>query len=189
MKDILIQITRELKRVGHLIGQEFELPPKTAHVLKTLRESRVSIKNKARNSQQNHLGWHVYGHKHSYDNLAVIHPILIEELAEIHNVPVGMVSALTIRIRDEPALMKGYVTSISPLVLNKMYYPLQLPTPNMDEIAHITPMLARAAWTGAQEGWWDAEDLLSLPPMLGISTEDAVAMIADADTEASVTLA
>tara|TARA_B100001094_G_scaffold329920_1_gene393845 strand:+ start:6161 stop:6730 length:570 start_codon:yes stop_codon:yes gene_type:complete len=189
MKDILIQITRELQRVGHLIGQQFQIPPKTAHLLETLRASRVSISNKARDSQQNHLGWHAYGHMHSYDNLAIVHPILIQELAEIHNVPVGLVSALTIRIRDEPALMKGYVTSISPLVLNEMNYPLELPTPNMDEIAFITPMLARAAWAGAQEGWWDAEALLSLPPMFGVSAEDAVEMMANADTEASVTLA
>ena len=184
-----MQITRELQRIGHVIGQQFQLPPKTAHVLETLRASRVNVNNIARNSQQNHLGWHAYGHMHIYDNLEIVHPILIQELAEIHNVPVGMVSALTIRIRDEPALMKGYVTNISPLVLNKMNYPLELPAFNMDEIAYSTPMLVRAAWAGAEEGWWDAEDLLSLPPMYGVSTEDAVAMLADANTEPSVTLA
>lgn len=189
MKEILIQITRELQRVGHLIGQQFDLPPKTANILETLRLSRVEIANMARVSQQNHLGWHAYGHTHSYDGLAIVHPILIQELAEIHDVPVALVSALSIRIRDEPALMRGYVTGLAPLVLNEMNYPVQLPTTNMNDIAYITPMLARAAWAGAEKGWWDAEDLLTLPPMFGVSAEDAIEMMANANTEPSVTLA
>ena len=81
------------------------------------------------------------------------------------------------------------MTGLAPLVLNEMNYPVQLPTTNMNDIAYITPMLARAAWAGAEKGWWDAEDLLTLPPMFGVSAEDAIEMMANANTEPSVTLA
>ena len=51
------------------------------------------------------------------------------------------------------------------------------------------PAMVRAAWAGASHGWWDAEKLLSLPPMFGIDQETAMGMMTNAMGEPSVTLA
>ena len=196
-REIYDTVSREIARLGDLIGggyaakddmvKEFDLPPKTASILRELRASRVEAFNRARAEQQNHLGWHAYGAMHGYDALAIIHPVLIAELAEIHNEPIGLVSALRIRIRDEPALMKGYILGASPLLLTKEA--LAMGTMS-GEVGYCTPAMVRAAWAGASLGWWDAEELLMhLPPMYGVDQETAMAMMTDADVEPSVTLA
>ena len=203
-REIYDKVSREIARLGDLIGggagqgcedddftqpraKDFDLPPKTASILRELRASRVEAFNRARAEQQNHLGWHAYGAMHGYDALAIIHPVLIAELAEIHDEPIGLVSALRIRIRDEPALMKGYILGASPLLLTKEALAMSTMS---GEVEYCTPAMVRAAWAGASLGWWDAEELLMhLPPMYGVDQETAMAMMTDADVEPSVTLA
>ena len=70
-QEIYDTVSREIARLGDLIGggyaakddmvKEFDLPPKTASILRELRASRVEAFNRARAEQQNHLGWHAYG--------------------------------------------------------------------------------------------------------------------------------
>ena len=199
-QNLCMRISEEITKVADLIGggyaakderaKEFDLPPKTASILRELRSSRVETFNRGRAEQQNHLGWHVYGAMHGYDALGIIHPVLIAELAEIHDVHIGLVSALSIRIRDEPALMKGYILGASPLLLTKEGLPMHYSDVDVVDVGYSTPAMVRAAWAGASMGWWDAEVLLRyLPPMYGVDQETAMAMMTDAYVEPSVTLA
>lgn len=198
--DLYPFIVAEMHRAAHIIqgvdGKDFNLPPKTSEILTELRSSRVKTFNLARVEQQSHLGWHAYGAMHGYDALGIVHPVLIAELAEMHGIPLGIVSALRIRIRDEPAFMKGYILGPSPLLLDSSALPLDhqvvLNLLNKGEngvIAYSTPAMVRAAWTGANHDWWDAEQLLSLPPMFGIDQETAMGMMTNAMGEPSATLA
>jgi hypothetical protein len=110
----------------------------------------------------------------------------------------GILSALVIGYRDEPALMKGYIKGMYPLfvsaptgniVEHSMKRPPELHLHWDSTVTHSTPALVRAAWAGAEEGWWDAEQLMYLPKVYGISDEDAQRLMADAMQEPSVTLA
>ena len=198
--DLYPFIVAEINRAAHVIqgvdGKDFDLPPKTSEILTELRSSRVKMFNLARAEQQSHLGWHAYGAMHGYDALGIVHPVLIAELAEMHDIPLGIVSALRIRIRDEPAFMKGYILGPSPLLLDSSAIPISheavlnlLNSTQSGVISHSTPAMVRAAWAGASNGWWDAEKLLLLPPMFGIDQETAMGMMTNAMGEPSVTLA
>ena len=183
------QALREMARVIELIGREFDLPPKTASVLSELRAARMKCKKLALRNE-NHLGWYMFGGENGGTSVDNILPLLVSELSEIYEEPMGILSALAFSYRDEPALMKGYIRGVQPLFVSA-------PTGNIVELSmnwdstvtHSAPALLRAAWAGAEEGWWDAEQLMYLPKVYGISDEDAQRLMADAMQEPSVTLA
>jgi hypothetical protein len=190
-------VAREIARVIELIGREFDLPPKTASILSELRAARMKCKKLAL-TNENHLGWYTFGQENGGISIDNILPLLISELSEIHEEPMGILSALVIGYRDEPALMKGYIKGMYPLfvsaptgniVEHSMKRPPELHLKWDSTVTHSTPALVRAAWAGAEEGWWDAEQLMYLPKVYGISDEDAQRLMADAMQEPSVTLA
>lgn len=190
-------VSREIARVIELIGTEFDLPPKTASILSELRAARMKCKKLAL-TNENHLGWHTFGQENGGTSIDNILPLLISELSEIHEEPMGILSALVIGYRDEPALMKGYIKGMYPLFVSAptgnivehgMKRPPELHLHWDSTVTHSTPALVRAAWAGAEEGWWDAEQLMYLPKVYGISDEDAQRLMADAMQEPSVTLA
>jgi len=190
-------VAREIARVIELIGREFDLPPKTASILSELRAARMKCKKLAF-TNENHLGWYTFGQENGGISIDNILPLLISELSEIHEEPMGILSALVIGYRDEPALMKGYIKGMYPLFVSAptgnivehgMKRPPELHLHWDSTVTHSTPALVRAAWAGAEEGWWDAEQLMYLPKVYGISDEDAQRLMADTMQEPSVTLA
>ena len=78
----------------------------------------------------------------------LMHWMLVREIAEQFSVPVSFVLALDLIPTAEPARMAVYNRGPVPLI----------------EDGKGTPALYRAAYEGADAGYWDAELLLLLPP-------------------------
>ena len=146
-------VAREIARVIELIGREFDLPPKTASILSELRAARMKCKKLAF-TNENHLGWYTFGQENGGISIDNILPLLISELSEIHEEPMGILSALVIGYRDEPALMKGYIKGMYPLFVSAptgnivehgMKRPPELHLHWDSTVTHSTPALVRAA--------------------------------------------
>tara|TARA_R110002020_G_scaffold168349_4_gene357091 strand:- start:5717 stop:6058 length:342 start_codon:yes stop_codon:yes gene_type:complete len=104
--------------------------------------------------------------------------MLIEELSEIYDTPIGIFSGLQLQMRSDPAMMKVYNRGPAPFFVDKQ----GKPTFDRQGAARTTPEYLRVAWDGSLENMWDAEDLLTVPRIYGLTDEGAEFMMQNVKT-------
>jgi hypothetical protein len=169
-------ILATLSLVSENLGDEFDIPPKTAALITSLRQAKARLRLRIDDSLHLHLGWHILG------NVNVINSniwyTLIEELSEIYDTPIGIFSALQLSIRSDPSFMKVRNGGPSPFFVDSKGNP----TYDRKGADRTTPEYLRCAWDGSLENMWDAEDLLTVPRIYGLTDEGAEYMMQNAKT-------
>jgi len=167
-------ILASLKLVSDGLGSEFDIPPKTAALIATMRASKASLRLRVDDSLHQHLGWHILGSENVINQN--IWYMLIEELSEIYETPIGILSALQLIIRSDPSYMRVRNRGPAPFFVDING------KPTFDRaVAHrTTPEYLRCAWDGSLEHMWDAEDLLTVPRIFGLTDEGALYMMKNA---------
>ena len=173
------QIFRLLDKTSERLGTSFDIPPKTASVIKALRESRARLTLRVDDSLHQHLGWHSIGQE-SIVGINIWY-MLIEELAEIYEIPVSVLSALRLSLRSDPSFMA--VTNRGPAAFfvdnhNQLTWDRTVAT-------YVTPEYLRVAWDLAmtdENESYNVEDLLTLPRIYGLTDAGSRVMMSQVKT-------
>ena len=174
-----IQIFRLLDKTSERLGTSFDIPPKTASVIKALRQSKARLSLRVDDSLHQHLGWHSIGQ----ESILGINTwyMLIEELAEIYEIPVSVLSALQLSFRSDPSFMT--VTNRGPAAFfvdnhNQLTW-------DRRHASYVTPEYLRVAWDLAmtdENESYNVEDLLTLPRIYGLTDAGSQVMMTQVKT-------
>ena len=179
MTDTLAKIKDTLQTLSNELGRSFPIPPKTAAMLSERRKSLVHLRHVADDSRLQHFGWVMVNGEVSTHmtqaggGLTQLDMFMLwEELAEIHDLPMAFFSALGLSIRYEPGIMKVYNRGIFYFFVNESGQP----SLNPNDAVLSTPAFLRVAYDGAEAGYWDMEDVITMPPCAQIPMEMALEM-------------
>ena len=167
-------ILASLKLISDGLGSEFDIPPKTAALITSLRASKARLALRVDDSLHQHLGWHALGSENVIGRN--IWYMLIEELSEIYDTPIGLLSALKLNIRSDPSFMRVRNGGPAPFYVDSSGNP----TYDRKAANRTMPEYLRAAWHGGMENMWDTEDLLTVPRIVGLTDEGAEYMMENA---------
>ena len=159
-----------LTLISETLGSEFDIPPKTAAAITTLRESQARMRLRVDDSLHQHLGWHIL--------LPTLTPVvdttlwhmLVTELAEIYETSMA---ALQLQMRSDPSFMRVRNGGPAPFFVDKN----GKPTFDRSDAERTTPEYLRIAWAGGMDGLWEVEDVLSVPRIYGLTDEGAAHMM------------
>jgi len=146
------EVGRRLHELAKFMGNPIAIPPITAELVRDRRKTLISLDDLHERWGLTHTGWTEYVAPANL--VGVSDPITLhalhKELAQIYDTPISIVAGLEYVIRHEPAYFDVFVKGMYPL---------------MHE-GKGTPSLYRIAHECAALGYWDAEELLMLPPPL-----------------------
>tara|TARA_R100000152_G_C6674262_1_gene109777 strand:- start:55 stop:585 length:531 start_codon:yes stop_codon:yes gene_type:complete len=149
---IVKSIDMALSRVKKTLGNPFPIPPKTAEAIRDRRKSLLHLDDLHGKYGMTHTGWTEFIAPANL--VGVVDPVILHmmhvELSEMHNLPISLIAGLEYAVAHEPAKMNVYIKGAFAL---------------MHE-GKGTPSLYRIAHEGAEDGMWEAEELLLLPPPL-----------------------
>lgn len=182
-------ITNRLREFSDLLGEYYSLPPRTADIIVQRRQAFIRLENAANDNLTRHTGWGEILAPASDENIydAYTYLILCEELAETFGVPISFPMALKLSVSTEPARMYVHNSGVRNLVVHPRPMPkalgeiadalgIEIP-PQNDAGCRSTPALCRVAWEGAEHGYWETEDVLTLPQPLVPFTPEMLEMI------------
>lgn len=149
---IVKEATRRMQHLMEWMGNPMKIPHNTAQIVRDRRKALISLDDLHHKWGMTHTGWTEYiapAEMVGVNDPITLH-VLHKELASMYSTPISIVAGLEYVIRHEPAYFDVYVKGMYPL---------------MHE-GKGTPSLYRIAHEGAELGYWDAEELLMLPPPL-----------------------
>tara|TARA_R110000824_G_scaffold173409_4_gene351449 strand:+ start:5399 stop:5962 length:564 start_codon:yes stop_codon:yes gene_type:complete len=152
-------LNRTMAALGGLGGGSFPIPPNTAELIRKRRKSLLNLDDLQIKYGMSHTGWAEFVAPANL--VGVVDPVTLHmmhlELAEMshslglsHKIPISLIAGLEYAVAHEPAKFMVFIKGKFALIHE----------------SKGTPSLYRIAHEGAELGYWDAEELLLLPPPL-----------------------